>query len=180
MVGNAMNGAKILVVDDERLIRWSIREHLAADGFEVVEAATLAEAMSQVHNGVDLVLLDNRLPDGSGLAALPALRLAAPDTIVIMLTATNSVEAAVEAMKAGAWHYLTKPVNLDELAIKIHHALETAHLRREVKTLREVVTAPWGEETIVGQSATIQEVRRLLGKIARTPGSTVGVTGAAP
>ncbi len=177
MVGNAMNGAKILVVDDERLIRWSIREHLAADGFEVVEAATLAEAMSQVHNGVDLVLLDNRLPDGSGLAALPALRLAAPDTIVIMLTATNSVEAAVEAMKAGAWHYLTKPVNLDELAIKIHHALETAHLRREVKTLREVVTAPWGEETIVGQSATIQEVRRLLGKIARTPGSTVLLTG---
>ena len=172
-----MEASKILVVDDERLIRWSIRERLRQEGFEVVEAGTLADAMVQLQQGVDLMLLDNGLPDGNGLDALPAIRLAAPDVIVIMLTGTNSVEAAVAAMKAGAWHYLTKPVNLDELAVKIHQALETMHLRREVQVLREVVSSPWGPETIVGQSHAIQNVRQLLGKIARTAGSTVLLTG---
>ena len=172
-----MKDAKILVVDDERLIRWSIRERLRQEGPNIVEAATLAEAMTHLQHGVDLMLLDNRLPDGQGLQALPAIHAAAPDTIVIMLTATNSVEAAVEAMKAGAWHYLTKPVNLDELVIKIRHALETKRLRREVQTLREVVSAPWGPSTIVGQSAAIQNVRALLTKIAKTPATTVLLTG---
>ena len=100
-----MTDPKILVVDDERLIRWSIRERLREENLEVLEASSLAEAMSQVQQGVDLVLLDNRLPDGQGLAAIPAIRKAAPDACIIMLTATNSVEVAVEAMKAGAWHY---------------------------------------------------------------------------
>ena len=172
-----MTDAKILIVDDERLIRWSIRERLKSEVGEIFEAATLADAMTYLKQGVDLMLLDNRLPDGEGLAALPAIRLAAPDTIIIMLTGNNSVSAAVEAMKAGAWHYLTKPVNLDEVVIKVRHALETKRLRREVQTLREVVSAPWGPSTIVGQSAAIQNVRALLTKIARTPGSTVLLTG---
>ncbi len=172
-----MTDPKILVVDDERLIRWSIRERLREENLEVLEASSLAEAMSQVQQGVDLVLLDNRLPDGQGLAAIPAIRKAAPDACIIMLTATNSVEVAVEAMKAGAWHYLTKPVNLDELTVKIHQALETLDLRREVQTLRDVMSAPWGPETIIGTSAAIQGVRQMLLKIARTPGSTVLLTG---
>ena len=172
-----MTDAKILVVDDEQLIRWSIRERLRAQNWEVLEAASLAEAMVQLSGGVDVVLLDNRLPDGSGLDAIPAIHRQSPDTIIIMLTATNSVEAAVAAMHAGAWHYLTKPGNFDELIVKIRHALETMHLRRDVQTLREVVAAPWGHDTIVGQSQAVQAVRAMLTKVARTPASTVLLTG---
>src|SRR5689334_8236206 len=119
----------ILVVDDEQLIRWSLTDRLKTEGYTVVEAATAAEALGKSEEGVDLVLLDYRLPDGDGLSVLKKIKEQTPDTLVILLTAYSSLETAVEAMKQGAYHYANKPFNLDEIVLLVEKALETTQLR---------------------------------------------------
>ena len=92
----------ILVVDDEQLIRWSLTSRLTDEGYGLVEAGTAAEALARHREGVDLVLLDYRLPDGDGLTVLKQIKEVDPDTLVILLTAYASVTTAVETMKHGA------------------------------------------------------------------------------
>ena len=99
----------------------------------MLEAQDAAEALAKHAEGVDLVLLDHRLPDSDGLTVLKKMKEANPDTLVILLTAFSSVDTAVEAMKAGAYHYANKPFNLDEIALLVEKALETTRLRREVR-----------------------------------------------
>ena len=111
-----MSKATVLVVDDEELIRWSLAERLKADGYEVLEADTGRAALEQLPEGVDLVLLDYRLPDTDGLSVLRKIKEFDQDILVILLTAYASVETAVEAMKLGAYHYANKPFNLDDVA----------------------------------------------------------------
>jgi DNA-binding NtrC family response regulator len=172
-----MQPASILVVDDEDLIRWSLTTRLGEDGYRVLEAATAAEALERQKDGVDLVLLDYRLPDGDGLAVLQQIKQADPDTLVILLTGDTSVDTAVEAMKRGAYHYANKPFNLDEIAMLVEKALETTRLRREVRALRATQAQPYGIDRIVGESEVMVRVRSLLSKIAASPSSTVLLTG---
>ena len=172
-----MNRPTILVVDDEQLIRWSLTERLAPDGYRLLEAETASEALARQREGVDLVLLDYRLPDGDGLAVLKQMKEADPDTLVILLTGHSSVDTAVEAMKQGAFHYVTKPFNLDEIALLVERALETTRLRREVKTLLATQSMPYSADRIVGESEAILAIRALLRKIAASPASTVLLTG---
>src|SRR5437899_1783799 len=131
-----MQAPTILVVDDEQLIRWSLTTRLTEEGYRILEAATAADALARAREGVDLVLLDYRLPDSDGLAVLKQIKEIDPDTLVILLTAYSSVDTAVEAMKHGAYHYANKPFDVDEIAMLVEKALETTQLRREVRALR--------------------------------------------
>jgi two-component system response regulator AtoC len=169
--------ATILVVDDEQLIRWSLTERLTADGYRVVEAETAAGALAKHDEGVDLVLLDYRLPDGDGVTVLKRIKERDPDTLVILLTAYASIDTAVDAMKHGAYHFANKPFNLDEVALLVEKALETTRLRREVRVLRASQAQPFSFDRIVGESQALVTVKALLKKVASSPASTVLLTG---
>jgi DNA-binding NtrC family response regulator len=166
----------VLVVDDESLVRWSLTERLSADGLRVLEAGTAREALEQA-DGVDLVLLDYKLPDSDGLAVLAELKERDRDLPVILLTAHSSVELAVQAMKAGAYHYANKPFNLDEVSLLVEKALETTRLRREVRTLRASESAPYSIDRIVGTAPNSVQLKALIAKVAVSRASTVLLTG---
>src|SRR5579864_2881967 len=172
-----MSARQILVVDDEELIRWSLAERLRLDGHEILEAGTAAEAFALLDGHVDALLLDYRLPDDDGVAVMRRIHEMDPDLPVLMLTAHKDVEIVVGAMKAGAFEYLTKPFDLDDVAVRVERALEATRLRRELRTLRDTLAKPFGVASIIGESDTMQRVKALVRKVATSPGSTVLITG---
>ena len=172
-----MPAPTILVVDDEQLIRWSLKDRLSEQGYRVIEADTAASAIARSEEAPDLVLLDYKLPDGDGLQVLKKLKERDPDVLVILLTAFSSIETAVEAMKHGAYHYANKPFNLDEIALLVDKALETTRLRREVKTLRANQAQPYSFDRIVGGSGSLVSIKQLMRKVASSPASTVLLNG---
>ena len=172
-----MAQANLLIVDDEELVRWSLRERLRKDGYTVLESGTVASAMEKLTPAVDLVLLDQRLPDGDGLTLLRQIKESSPDTLVILMTAFSTVENAVAAMKHGAYHYLNKPFNLDDVSAVVEKALETSRLRREVRMLRGSQSRDYGFDAIIGSSSAMVEAKSLLERIAASPATTVLLTG---
>jgi len=170
--------ARILIVDDEALIRFALRERLNASGYDVLEAGLASEALEQMATvEIDLVLLDYKLPDGDGLTVLRRIKEVSPETQVIVMTAFSSVETAVEAMKLGAYHYVNKPFNLDEVEMLVEKALETSQLRREVRALRTSQGREYAFDAIIGGSPAMQSIKALLARVATSPASTVLLTG---
>ena len=172
-----MRKIKILVVDDEHLIRWSLEQNLKKQGYDVLTAGSGEDALRIVREDQpDLVLLDIQLPGISGLEVLEKLKELDEDIIVIMVTAHGGLETAVTAMRIGAYDYLNKPFNLDEMSIVIRKALETSELRREVASLRsehKKVGAP----NIIGSSQCMQDILAMMEKVARSEAATVLIQG---
>ena len=173
-----MGHERILIVEDEKLLRWSLRERLERDGYEVFEARTGGEGQALMEDpGVDLLLLDHRLPDTTGLEILRSLRSTHPQIPAILMTAHGSVETAVEAIKLGAFEYLSKPFHQDELAIRIAKALESRRIQRELRAWRAKQKKRYGLDSILGQSREIQEVCQLVERIGGSAATTVLITG---
>jgi two-component system, NtrC family, response regulator AtoC len=169
---------QVLVVDDEKLIRWSLRERLSREGHSVVEAESgWAGVYAFERQSPDLVLLDLRLPDADGLSVLTSLRNRAPEVPVIIITAFSSVDTAIEAMRQGAYDYVSKPFNLDDLALTVRRALEASALRREAGARSREQKAACGAHAIIGDSSAILEVVDLVRKVARSEAATVLIRG---
>jgi two-component system, NtrC family, response regulator AtoC len=173
-----MEKAKILVVDDEHLIRWTLEQHLGDEGYEVYTAEDGEKALQMVTDHMpNLVLLDNQLPGIQGIEVLGRIKEIDKDIIVIMITAHGLLETAVKAMKLGAYDYISKPFNLDEITLTINKALETISLREEVKLLKEQQKTAFRSYNIIGKSRAIQGVLDMIQKIAQSDASTVLIQG---
>jgi DNA-binding NtrC family response regulator len=172
-----MKRNKLLVVDDEHLIRWSLEQNLKKQGYEVVTAGSGEDALRLVREEQpDLVLLDIQLPGISGVDVLEKIKEHDDDIIVIMVTANSGLENAVNAMRLGAYDYISKPFNLDELSIVIKKALEASDLKQEVVRLR-TETKKDSAPNIIGESRQIKYLMEVLDKVARSEASTVLVQG---
>lgn len=172
-----MKKNKLLVVDDEHLIRWSLEQNLKKQGYEVVTAGSGEDALRLVREEQpDLVLLDIQLPGISGIDVLEKIKDHDDEIIVIMVTANSGLENAVNAMRLGAYDYVSKPFNLDELSIVVKKALETSDLKQEVVRLR-TETKKNGPPNIIGESRQIKYLMEVLDKVARSEASTVLVQG---
>ncbi|MFN0006981.1 MAG: sigma-54-dependent transcriptional regulator [Planctomycetota bacterium] len=170
--------ARVLVVDDEKLIRWGLCQSLKDAGYGTEQAGTVSEALDAVGREMpDLLLLDYKLPDGSGIDVLRSVRKASPRTPVVMITAHASVGGAVEAMKEGAYDYLGKPFELDEVIQTVGRALEAGHLREVIARSREDARKESALDNIVASSPGMQEVVRLIRRIAESEASTILLLG---
>ena len=158
-----------MVVDDEESHRIMLRAVLQEEGYDVTEAADGPEGIKAVEEGpFDVILLDIRLPTLGGIETLTEIRRISPFTPVLMMTAYASVKTAVEALRAGAFDYLTKPLDIEELKILIEKALEHYHLREENLSLRERLGDRFDFSKIIGKSRKMKELFELLSQVAPT------------
>ncbi len=172
-----MKKTRILVVDDEQLIRWSLEQNLKKQGYDVMTADNGEDALKLVREEQpDLILLDIQMPGISGLEVLEKVKEIDEDIVVIMVTAQGGLETAVNAMRLGAYDYINKPFNFDEMAIVIRKALETSSLRREVAGLRSE-HKKIGPPNIIGASKHMKNVLAMMDKVAKSEASTVLVQG---
>ncbi|HEY6047171.1 MAG TPA: sigma 54-interacting transcriptional regulator, partial [Pyrinomonadaceae bacterium] len=170
--------SKILVVDDEKMIRWSLGEALRGWGFEPVEAETAAAAIAAFDaDPPAAVLLDINLPDGSGLEVLRKMRHRQTDAVVIMITANVLVDETIAALRGGAYDFIGKPINLDELHVTIRNGIEAGRLRREVNSFRRERAQQFSFEQIIGESPAMREMLAIAQKVAESEVSSVLLQG---
>jgi DNA-binding NtrC family response regulator len=167
----------ILVIDDEKNIREGLGEYLRMDGYSVALAADGKEGAQVIERGeIDLVLTDLRMPGMSGSELLRLVVSRYPSVPVIVLTGHGTVEDAVEAMRGGAYDFITKPVNLDHLSILVKRALERRELVRRNEELLEEVETQKRTSTIIGKSPAIHKIFELIRRVAPTKASVL-ITG---
>lgn len=168
---------RILVVDDEMIVCESCQRILEEEGLEVEIALSGAEAFAKMReNPFDIVITDLKMPGIDGMEVLRTLKKEYPDTIVIMITGFSTVETAVEAMKLGAFDYIPKPFTPDEVTIVVKKAIEQKNLLLENLYLRQELQEKYGFHNIVGKSKKMQEIYRIIAKVAPTE-STVLIYG---
>ena len=171
--------ARILVVDDEKLIRWSVGERLQRDGYEVIAAESGERALEVVAaSPPDVMLLDVRLPGIDGLTTLQRALALHPDVSVLMMSAHSTVDIAVEAMKHGAVDFLVKPFPFQSLDAAVERALAAARTRRQIAALtseRKSALEPVG--ALVGRSAAMEAVRGMASRLSASDATTVLIEG---
>jgi len=169
---------RVLIVEDERLIRWSLRQKLSARGYQVTDVENGKAAFEAINAGVyDLILLDYKLPDTTGLDILRKVRETDGDVVVIMMTAYSSIESAVDAIKLGAYDYITKPFDMDHVLRTADKALETTTLRREVRELRRHIEHDYAIGRIIGRDPCMLELFQVIKRVAESGASTVFLRG---
>ena len=173
-----MSAEKILVVDDERLVRWSLRQKCEEWGYSVVEAEAGEPALRvSQHESPDLVLLDVRMPDMSGLEVLDQLRKNGDTRPVIMITADPQLDDVKAALKLGAYDFVGKPIDFDELNVVVKNALETTRLRTEVQSLRGEMKRRTGYHQVIGPSPKMTELMSFVRKVAASEATTILIQG---
>ncbi len=168
-------GKEVLIIDDDEAITWVVKKALEPLGFKVSSRPKLSSGLKAVRGGAQLVLLDIVLPDGNGLEGLKEIRSSYPDAVVIMVTAHGKMESTVEAMKQGAYDYIEKPFDIEELKIIVEKAFRDMAVREELNKLRSAA-AEAEEPQIVGRSPGMLKVFKDIGRVA-SKDITVLITG---
>ena len=164
-----MSSQRVLLVDDEVSILQFLRLLLEEAGYEVAEADSVASAREKLdQGGFDLALCDIVMPDGNGLDLLKEIKRDEPQTAVIMMTAYGSTKSAIEAMRLGAYDYVSKPFDVEELKVLVQKALEKTELVAENVYLRRELEGKYQFSNIIGRSPKMQEIFALVERIART------------
>jgi two-component system response regulator HydG len=170
--------ARVLVVDDQIEMAKTVSEGLAGFGFDGLPVATAEEAISKIRaGGFNALVTDLRIPNTDGLELLALFRECSPDRPVIVMTAYSGIDTAVESIRRGAYHYMTKPFKVSELALFLNRALEEFELRRETKVLKAALHKPLNN--VVGQSRAMQDVFDLVRRVSESsvPVLVLGETG---
>ncbi len=163
-----MTNEKVLIADDDESVRWVLKKALEKEGIEVVLAKDGTEALERLREGdIAIVLMDIRMPGMSGLDALDRIQTAGRGTSVIIMTAQATMQNAIEAMRRGAFDYITKPFDLDEVNILVRKAIDVRRLSQEVTALRAEVREKY-EGGLVGNTAAMQEIYKTIGRVAES------------
>jgi len=167
-----------MIVDDERLVRWSLRQKCEEWGYYVIEADAGEPALKLAqHESPDLVLLDVRMPDLTGIEVLDQLKKSGDARAIIMITADPQLDDVKAALKLGAYDFVGKPVDFEELHVTIKNALEATSLRAEVQTLRGEVRREAGYNSVVSVSPKMTELMNFVRKVASSEANTILIQG---
>jgi len=168
--------AKILVVDDETPIRRTLRDILEFEGYDVEEASDGLECVAKVQKEkFDVIITDIKMPKKDGIEALERLQILSPETPVIMVSGHGTIDTAVEAVKKGAFDFISKPPDLNRMLITVRNALDRSELVNTTQVLRKQVKGSKGVN-MIGESAPILEIKKMLERVAPTE-SRVLITG---
>jgi DNA-binding NtrC family response regulator len=168
----------VLIIEDEEGVRTALVKRLKLHGCHVDAAATGEDGLKRLAEApADLILLDYRLPDADGLELLERIRRQWPDTLTVMMTAYTNVDIAINAIRLGAYDYVSKPFSLDEMMVVVDKALEAKRLRSEVERLRTTQAEEFGFEHIVARSPKMTEILTLLKHLAESEARTILLQG---
>ena len=157
---------KILIIDDEKSIRNTLKEILAYEGYDVTEAQDGAEGVRLAEKDkFDIILSDIKMPKMDGIEVLEKLQEITPETPVVMISGHGNIETAVEAIRKGAFDYISKPLDLNRMLVTIRNAMDRSTLVKETKTLKRKI---YKTADMVGESAPIQKIREMIEKVAPT------------
>ncbi len=169
--------ARILIVDDEATIRDTLCTVLKEEGFDAESAENGRAALEKIQqNNYDLVITDLRMPEMDGLELLKAVKLNSPQTSVIIITAYGSMESAIEALRLGAFDYLIKPLDFDDVILRVRRLMEHRELVEENRILREAIEERYSFSHIIGESPAMKRVFRMIERVSQTR-SNVLITG---
>jgi DNA-binding NtrC family response regulator len=168
----------ILIVDDENVMRSALGALLAGDGYGVLEAENAERGFELFRErSPDLVLLDVRMPGEDGVSLLKRIKAVDPAVMVMMITAVKEVETVVEAMKSGAYDYVTKPFDFDKISVTIRNALDVQQMKSELSYFRERAHGQADTRNFVGQSACMKDIFAKIRKIGKSKANTILITG---
>ena len=164
-----MTNKTILLADDDASLRRVLAHHLTEAGYHVLTAIDGKEGLRVfTEQQVDMVITDIQMPELSGLEMMRRINVMSPDVMVLVITAHGSIETAVEAMKLGAYDYITKPFNREELLLTVAKGLEHTALVRENRSLKRFIESRFSLDNIIGNSSAMQRIFNLVEKVART------------